>query len=504
MNARASLKLLFALSMSTLAWSGASVHAAPKDELAELKAELAKVKQDLADQKSKLDGIAAKTTETSVVETLAQTTPAPQPTSSAEIDALKAEIATLKAAQAAAEEARSNEELERITAAAAEAEKPSLKLYGFLDTGFNKMFLKDDNPTRGIYLRQGDFTFVPGSINLYLDAKSGKGFRALIETRNTFYPSGELVSNGNGTLKPTDTRVYDQFSPSSYNKVPWGGILIERAHIDWEAQPWLTLRVGYFLTPYGIWNVDHGTPTLISIILPQFQILEAIPQRQTGVQALGEFSLAPYALGYRLYVTNGRSFQLASPPDENGYGGRLYLRRSGDAVMTLGSSFYTGTFSDKVVNMQLDAAAQSVSFVASHTYEAREWALGGDFALDYGAFRARTEILVRQVKFRDGMHQPTSDPTKFQPNHRELYSYVLASYRLFSFFEPFVYAEAKYNDPNYETDMVHGYSGGLNLYFTPTAMLKTQYAYYAFKNRTGPSIANQNMGALVSRFIYVF
>jgi hypothetical protein len=501
MSSRARTGIVLGMALASFAW-GPPVLAAGSDPA--MKAELDELKNELATQKARLDSLSTKTTEKEVVEQFNSATPTPPPASARDLESLKAEVAQLRAAQTAAEEARAMEELEKITAAAAEGEKPQLKFYGFLDGGFNKMFLQENDSMRGLYMRNGNFTFVPGSMNVYLDAKNGKGFRALLETRYTFYPSGEIASTSSGQLKPVDTRVYDQFSPSGYNKVSWGGIVIERAHIDYEVASWLTLRVGYFLTPYGIWNVDHGTPTLISIILPQFQILEVIPQRLTGVQALGEIGFAPYTLGYRLYATNGRSFQVATPSSDNGYGGRVYLRRDGETNLTLGTSFYTGTYSDKVVTMAFDPVTMGVSFNPSYTYKAREYTIGADLSLDYGNLRARAEFLARRLAFEDGKHPLTEDPTKYQPNRWETYSYVLLAYRLHRYFEPFVYAEAKYNHPNYDVDRVHAFSGGLNLYFTSTAMLKTQYAYFRFDNRTGPAVDNHNFGFLCSRFIFVF
>ena len=63
--------------------------------------------------------------------------------------------------------------------------------------------------------------------------------------------------------------MFDPGNGPGSDTVSWGSIILERAYIQWSKLDWLGVRVGQFLTPYGIWNVDHGTPTLITMFRPR-------------------------------------------------------------------------------------------------------------------------------------------------------------------------------------------------------------------------------------------
>lgn len=465
------------------------------DDVAKLRSEVQELRELISRQNAQLEATHAKEVDRSVVELVDQSSPASLP----KIEQLAAELETVKASLAAAEEAQMTREMEELQAADAEREKPSLKLYGFLDAGLSRIFLREGNGRSPLY-PQRQWTFLPGNMNVYLDGRPSPTFRALLETRYTFYPHGNVDNN----FQRTDTRVLDVYSPSGYNRVVWGGVVIERAQMDWTPKQAFNLRLGYWLTPYGIWNVDHGTPTLISLLLPQFQIEEAIPQRQTGIQAFGSHSMAPFEVGYNAYVSNGRAPFLFRTAPGMGYGGRLYLRHLGEATTTFGTSGYYSSFQDDTL-----AAKFVPEFEVTSTpiVRGKEWAVGADVSVDWGGFRLRSEGLIRRVKYDEGLH-PTGDrgPGSFRPNHFENYIYVLAAYRLNKYFEPYLYWETKKGGPAYSNgEYARISSVGLNIYFTPQAMLKMQYASLDFFNRgVVPDPDKQDFGYFSSRFIIVF
>ena len=67
----------------------------------------------------------------------------------------------------------------------------------------------------------------------------------------------------------------------------WASLEIERAWAEYGINDWLVLRAGLWLTPYGIWNVDHGSPVIIPVLRPYVIGEQVIPERQVGVQAYG-------------------------------------------------------------------------------------------------------------------------------------------------------------------------------------------------------------------------
>ncbi|MDX2018939.1 MAG: hypothetical protein SF187_01765 [Deltaproteobacteria bacterium] len=477
----------------------ASAAPAPANaDIEALKKELAELKAELGAQREKVDAASAKAVERAVVEVVDQATPA----SNTELETVKQELAAIKAEMASAAEAQLAKEMEELQAADAEREKPSLKIYGFLDAGLSKAWLSNQNPFGPAYPFK-NATFVPGNMNLYFDGRPSPYFRALLETRYSFYPHGDVPTTGTD-VKRTDTRLLDTFSTSGYNKVVWGGTIIERAQMDWLPKQEFNLRIGYFLTPYGIWNVDHGTPTLISMLLPQFQVEEAIPQRQTGVQAFGSHSVAPFEVGYNAYISNGRAPFIMRTAPGFGSGGRLYLRHMGTATTTVGTSWYYSTFQQDKLGFKL---SPEFSLTSAAVYKGTEWAVGADLSVDYGPLRIRSEGLIRHVKYDEGFHEPTSEfGTSNKPNRYENYGYVIAAYRIGKYFEPYWYQEIKWGRPAYTSaEIANVTSGGLNIYFTAQTMLKLQYVYLNFYNRNeAPDPDNQDLKYFISRFITVF
>ncbi len=147
-----------------------------------------------------------------------------------------------------------------------------------------------------------------GNLNLYFDAQPIKDWRALVEIRFTNAPQGLVTNYGGlaGTYERVGTRQNDPHA-AQLNAPMWrGSTVIERAWIEWNRLQLLKVRVGNWFTPFGIWNEDHGTPTLISPALPQFMLQGWMPVRQTGVMAHGNTFSGDGELGYAATFSNGR------------------------------------------------------------------------------------------------------------------------------------------------------------------------------------------------------
>src|SRR4029077_7383787 len=105
-------------------------------------------------------------------------------------------------------------------------------------------------------------SFIVGNLNVYLEKNLSTRLRSLLEVRLLFAPNGS-VGAGDQYIDTTVQDLSNFFRP-----IQWGAIAIERAYVEYDLEPRLTLRAGHWLTPYGIWNIDHGSPTVIGTFRP--------------------------------------------------------------------------------------------------------------------------------------------------------------------------------------------------------------------------------------------
>jgi hypothetical protein len=386
-----------------------------------------------------------------------------------------------------------------------DVDQPKLSLYGFADMG-GQYIETAQGPTHDLIASSPYFTI--GNINLYFDARPSPSWRALMETRFGLFPHQTWSG-----LNQVNNRFMDTTSSSGRTYAIWSGVVLERAWLQWTHDERFALQLGYLLTPYGIWNMDHGTPTLISLVLPSMQVDEAIPQHQIGMQALGKFPIDNWELGYHVYLTNGRGAIASDPHWRKGLGGRLLVRRMGDVRLQLGGSGYFGSIHQDVMQLRIDTdpvtGRQSATMVRSDWaadggYAANEWSLGADVSVDWQGFRFRGETMVRHVMYEDGKHEHKTfgDPASMVPNHYRHYAYGILAYRFQRYFEPYLFIDYNDSDPQ-ATLTKYGicYSAGLNLYFTATAMLKLQYAEQTFSKSEE---AQQTMHVATTRLVVVF
>jgi hypothetical protein len=425
----------------------------------------------------------APTAPTTPASEAAETAPAP---ASPELEHLKSEleetkkqVAELKAAQeeAAAAAATSDTQV---------AEQEKLKVYGFADVGFQYVQLDKSSLLANVYdVNHPDF--VLGNLNLYFDAQPIDNWRGLVEVRFTNAPQGKITNFGGIGGKFTRASTFtDDSSGAALNAPLWGGsVVIERAWLEYNKLQALKLRVGNWFTPFGIWNEDHGTPTLISLAWPQFMTQRWMPLRQTGVMLYGNTFAGSWELGYAATLSNGRQEDANLNIDGRlGYGGRLYARReTGEVNSTFGVSFFTGKTRDRVVDV---IGVDPITFRDSSTFEYNEYVMGADAALDVGRTRVRAEGVVRRVTYTPGKRQLLNQvlqPEGQAPDKWEHSAYLLVAQQLpgdtLDMFEPFLWGEAL-QTPTIVGDGAFVASAGLNVRFNPAITWKNQVSHIVF------------------------
>lgn len=388
-----------------------------------------------------------------------------------------------------------------VDAATYAAPEP-LSLYGFADFGFNQIFTRADNSLLAT-LPTTRSSFVVGNINLFLDAHPMKNVRSLVELRFTNLPHGDERS-----LAPyvrQDTRAVDITDPAGRRRVVVGSVILERAYAQYSPTDEFQLLVGQWFTPFGIWNVDHANPTLISLLLPIAQVDQFFPDRLVGLQAQGTFHLKDGVdFGYHVHLSNGRTESLMDFTAQKAVGGRVHL--SAPAAKTpwkVGLSGYTGELNDRVKTIE---SLTPLSIKEDFFMRGRESAGGADASLDVGPLRLRSEGVVRRLTYEEGK-RPDRGGGLYAPDRYAWDAYALAAYRLpWLGLEPYAWFEVMH-EPNSFGDTVYVPSAGLNIHFSPAVLLKSQFAHVMFANTVQESTldpSQYNLSYITSRFVVSF
>jgi hypothetical protein len=392
--------------------------------------------------------------------------PEPAPTTGA-LAQLRAELEEQKLAL---EELR----LEQLSAPAELTPTPQVHLYGFMDAGLQKSHFAATSPLNILYQTRAT-TFVLGNLHLYVDARARDTLRALFEVRLTNQPHGsDRVGDPVNPYQRTSTNVFDPTAASGgWSQLRWGSIVLERAYIEWSRYQALTVRLGAWATPYGIWNIDHGTPTLISLTIPQFVVEEFFPSRQIGLQIAGSLSRPPWEFGYNAYVSNGRTPGQVDMSEDKMLGGRLYARSTRPFHMTFGTSFMAGSYSDRQRKIVQFAPHLQVERDEVIAYD--EKGVAADRSVDVGRWRLRGELILTERIYEPGKREPSWIPGSYWSNYLQSGGYVLAAYQLpWWHLEPYLYVEHT-RRPTALGESFTYYSPGLNVHFTSELQLKSQY-----------------------------
>jgi hypothetical protein len=367
---------------------------------------------------------------------------------------------------------------------AGEARTP-LEISGFADFSYADWLFDDDSAWAGAGLAPNG-AYSVGNLNVYLGKQLSERCRALTEVRFLYEP--------HGTTNDDDSRVDTTVGDHAANSRPiqWGGIRIERAYADCTLMPWLTVRFGQWFTPYGIWNVDHGSPTIIAIRRPYVVGEGLLPEQQTGVQLFGSRARGDLRLGYYLTLSNGRG-PISAYGDLDGnkaVGGRLELGYSRLGELTLGASYYRGRYT-ALQPPRLDLATMKGILTPSKQYD--EQSFGIDLSWDWRGVALRAEMVHNERRFTaagrpavNGL--PLADGTSDGV-------YALVGYRL-PWFGVMPYVLYQYYEPVPEPttflDSVWGYTLGLNVLLSPAMVLKLEVVRANFTNLPLPEMKTLN------------
>jgi hypothetical protein len=331
-----------------------------------------------------------------------------------------------------------------------------LALYGFADVGFSIAHWAR-NP---VFFPQDSRTFYVGNLNLYLSKSITPKARALAEVRFTFLPNGTRNADGSFVITTGDDYT------DSQRKSEWGGIAIERAYLEYDVAPYMTVRVGRWLTPYGIWNIDHGSPVIIGIQRPYIIGEKYFPERQTGLDIFGSHHVSGVKLGYHLTASNGRGATEAVSDQDNepAFGGRLEAETPWG--VKVGASYYRGRYT----GLPEMAGAPAETFL--------EAAYGVDAQLDRGGLHVQTEVIAQEVHYEAG--QRVTAGGGFMPDGRSLGAYLLAGYRFNTLWNAMPFSEVSFHHPSDpEAEGGNDIQVGLNFRPNPSLVLKLTIARIA-------------------------
>lgn len=393
-----------------------------------------------------------------------------------------------------------------------EAFSPSLRFYGFADFTASKFTWLSDQWKSSINDR---LSFAVTHINVYAEGDISPGWKSLVEVRFLFQPDGAALYDSlnqelpdplasNGRTSSTTTDFYDASRPVSL-----GGIAIERAYLEYMVSPYIRVRAGRFLTPWGIWNVDHGSPVIIGPNKPYIIGEQFFPEAQTGFEALGTVPVGDLTLGYHLTLSNGRGPAEAFEDLDNNkaLGGRLFLRAYWLGQLDVGVSGYGGTVTD-ARNQVTDLSAGKIGWFNYSSYTEVAWA--ADVRWLWKGLHVQAEAALQDRAWDDNARPPAEFGTGSQPNLRRVGFYTLAGYRL-PWLNLMPYGMVEYYDTGIKNGLrvgagkVFNYALGLNIRVVPSVVLKFECeSAYFLDSQAGSLGASGTLHQCVAQSAWAF
>jgi hypothetical protein len=418
-------------------------------------------------------------------------------------DILEAQVADLDARLEAMEFAAVDKELSGAS--------QKLHIYGFFDSTFAGHVLQGkDNSLQHLAIENFSFTML--NLNVYLAAQFTQSLRSLVELRFGFLPHGAKTYTSRQGM-PEFQRIDTSMRNRTTGEITqYGSVGIERAHLTWQPMDQLGFTVGRFFTPFGIWNIDHGSPVVLPIFLPYLQLRQAMPLAQSGLMAHGRLYLKRVYFDYAITVSNGRGpADAVYDIDQNkAVGAKLKVSYSSDNVnVALGGYGYYGTSKNELETVAMEPKL----LVTATAIEKSREAIGAvDFLLEVHGLRLQAEGLLKQRLYDVPPLQvvPIADAVLpaalgYQASHIQSDIYALLAYTLpmapwFGdvLVTPYALFEYSVQDDNRSEYDVWDIRAGLNVRFTPNIVGKVEYLHLQTPDRTLISGPDHMIGAQVA------
>jgi hypothetical protein len=386
-------------------------------------------------------------------------------------------------------------------------------IYGFFDVTFGKFFLRDNSIFKGLI--SDKYNFMQQSLNLYIFSQLSSSTSIISELRFTYAPLGQendLAVPGLEAIPSVQGgHQYDRVNTEYQNRFTdqrfrLGGVGIERLHLTWQPRDWFGVIAGRYLTPYGIWNIDHGAPVLMTIRHPYHNTAEYIPLAQTGLQFFGRvYPTDTMYLQYALTVSNGRGPIESIIDYDNDKGLGLRLRWFVDAypfIAAVGAYGYRGEFTDIKRALARDDSNNQVpiDFREQVILNYTEWVGSLDLLIAFHGLQFQSEAVRGLIRYGEQREKRSELFSKgntlaMQPDYLFFDAYGLISYTLplsrwlgaKKLTPYFMYEYSDIDDSVPDPVITHIFIGGINFKPTPFVAIKLEYDYKRtpfYKNKT--------------------
>ncbi len=395
---------------------------------------------------------------------------------------------------------------------------PKLDIYGFADLTFTQPV--NEKGSRWDFYLPPQSTFFVGNINLYIASQMSKVLRSLLEVRFTYLPHGKNRSGLEQGTGPTYYENYAQDYTDAERPIKLGAIEIERVHLEYSPVGWLSIVAGQWLTPYGIWNVDHGTPTTIDTHKPYIVGEEYLPERQTGLLVQGAVRSGVHRYGYNFGLSNGRGpldsyYDMDSNKALTGH--LSWQSNSAIGDLTVGVSGYYGRYTNSQRVLAPEAGPSgSLQLKTKNTIKEQydEYSLAMDAKLVKGGFEVFSEVAMNTKMYTDAGRPLLQnsfltliDPTKtnlIQPDTRRVGGYVIGGYRFrWLGIMPFTQLQYVYLD-TVDLPATAAFTAGLNMRPHESVTFKLHFAQAIFPGANDLGPGRDSLRAFATQVAWAF